>query len=477
MSENKSETSLIPTQMNIVSTPQPAGIVYPVSEFRYIQAACNAETPLQPGDSRYYDFEKQRGASVYVELGETLLQEPEPHGYHRQILCGHRGSGKTTELLRLYHWADENGYLCVWMDVYDYYGNVDNLSVSDFYLLIAEYLFTTLSEETVIHIDKEVLNNIVGWFAQTISEKKEVDKTSAEVNFAAERKELFLGFKARREASSETLKTVRQSMQSRYAELEDRMTELLKQVNHALSKGGYDKGLLLIFDSLDRYPEQMIENLLLKSQNMRNLKCHTIYTMHISLTYRHQGGAYDYFSPPIILPMIALRHRKHEWGDDVATSDYDEVAVDAMYGALNQRVKVDVLFEEPEDARLLVKMSGGSLRDLFHLIIMARKHSVVSLHEPQTKITHAGVLKGIRFYRMTMTEGLQAEDFTRLVRLSKEKHIEPVVDPMVQRFLATRVALRYCHEAERWTDIHPLVLEAEGFLKAIETYNNESANK
>ena len=102
-------------------------IEFPVHEFSKILIACDADNSLKPDDSRYFDFAGLRGTSPVLELAETLKQDLNPGEHHIQILCGHRGSGKSTELQKLAEWANEAGYLSVWMDIYTY------LRFADFY--------------------------------------------------------------------------------------------------------------------------------------------------------------------------------------------------------------------------------------------------------------------------------------------------------------------------------------------------------
>jgi len=47
---------------------------------------------------------------VIVELADTLEQWPGEGKFHQCLLCGHRGSGKSTELLGLKQWADANKF-------------------------------------------------------------------------------------------------------------------------------------------------------------------------------------------------------------------------------------------------------------------------------------------------------------------------------------------------------------------------------
>ena len=77
-----------------------APIEYPVKDIRWVAFACRAGEPLSLGDPRWYDFTALRGGStVIAELADTLEQRLGDLEFHQCLLCGHRGSGKSTELL------------------------------------------------------------------------------------------------------------------------------------------------------------------------------------------------------------------------------------------------------------------------------------------------------------------------------------------------------------------------------------------
>ena len=453
----------------IVANIEGEVIQFPVHEFSKILIACDADNSLKPDDNRYFDFAGLRGTSPVLELAETLQQDLNPGEHHIQILCGHRGSGKSTELQKLAEWANEAGYLSVWMDIYTYFGHVDNLQASDLYLIVAEYLVDTLNSETELSISWDMLPEIAEWYDEVINERKRADKSSVEAEVKQEMPQVFAHFKARREASAEHLMTARRRVRENFDSLADRTKKLLDHINREVKRQGFENGILLIFDSMDRYPETTIENLLLNSSLLNQLACHAIYTMHISLTYKRRGGAYDYFSgTPVILPMLALRDRDKGWGKTVREDKhFNPTAVATVLEAMKRRLDVDSVFEAPKDAELLIKMSGGCIRDLLHLINSARKFSVKNLNETPTKISSEGVVKGIARYRLSFTEGLSEADYTRLAKLAREKSSGDNLDAEVQKFLAERIALRYCQNDQRWKDVHPLVIETEGYQNAL----------
>src|SRR5437660_1164779 len=72
---------------------------------------------LPPGDPRHHNFSKLRGTDVLTELAGLLRAKTRPKTFHHRVLCGHRGSGKSTELRALKEKMDGEGFLTVWIEV------------------------------------------------------------------------------------------------------------------------------------------------------------------------------------------------------------------------------------------------------------------------------------------------------------------------------------------------------------------------
>ena len=81
-------------------------------------------TPLQPGDPAYVDCRSVRGDEDVVEdLGRTIGRSRD---FTYQLYSGYRGSGKTTELLRLKKDLEDRGHKVVY-----FAADEEDLSVQD----------------------------------------------------------------------------------------------------------------------------------------------------------------------------------------------------------------------------------------------------------------------------------------------------------------------------------------------------------
>ena len=77
---------------------------------------CNPEQPLQPDDDRYVDLSASRGMRHIAELITWKIQNSGADAQNKRLFTGHRGSGKTTELLRLQRELERNDFFTIYLD-------------------------------------------------------------------------------------------------------------------------------------------------------------------------------------------------------------------------------------------------------------------------------------------------------------------------------------------------------------------------
>ena len=96
---------------------------------------CEPNDPIGPDDPRHVDFDEVRGDNVVIELSNTIqLADDDSPKYH--LFPGHRGVGKTSELLRLKKLLEQASFQVVMFDVQDYL-DVNDLDFPDLIVTIA----------------------------------------------------------------------------------------------------------------------------------------------------------------------------------------------------------------------------------------------------------------------------------------------------------------------------------------------------
>jgi hypothetical protein len=280
------------------------------------------------------------------------------------------------------------------------------------------------------------------------------------------------GFFGGVKAGTERHKTSRRELRQYPVELIDLTNDLLKAANEQLRASGRRHGLLLLFDNLDRFDLGAVRRLLFEGCSLlQPLACNAIFTMPIELHYVPETATYRdaYGGHATILPMLALRGPDTPWKGTIEESRYDDRAVREVLAALKQRIDIEALFTKPGDARLLVKLSGGCIRELLHLVNLAYQKSFTKLGVPIKRITSVGVRRAIDHYRGDLTEGLLPEDFVRLAGIARREPESKALDDAMLRLLRRRIAFRYSNGRDRWVDVHPLVIGTEGFQHAFKS--------
>ncbi len=448
---------------------------YPVREIDQIRRACDAGESLPPGDPRHYDFSRLRGGDVLTELGGVLRLPLGQGAFHHRVLCGHRGSGKLTELRALKVWADENGFFAIWIEVDLHFGLIE-LQFSDLYLLAAQAVAREMNE-LGLPLPAEALKEVVEWFAKITEE--DLNKIESQLSMEAGAKlsplpswmpfaRLFANFSAGVKAGSNHHTKIRQELRQYPNKLIELTNVLLKSASYLLRESGRSRGLLLLFDNLDRFEPESVRRLLMDGCSLiQPLACHAIFTMPIVLHYLPDSPYQDsYGGHATTLPMPALRKPRTIWKETIAKSAYSNGAVAEMLEALKRRIDVGTLFAKSADARLLVKLCGGCIRELLHLVNLAHQKSFTSLDEPLMNLTSQGVLRAISQYRSDLTQGLLEIHYRRLAAIAQgEVNSQELDEPMLQ-LLRRRIVFEYCDGKDRWFDVHPMVIETEGFRRA-----------
>ena len=338
------------------------------------------------------------------------------------------------------------------------------------------FLLTAMAVEKAMQdaglpLPKKQVEQVVKWFAEMIQEEKETVRSELSLEAGAQLGggipllgKLFGKFCSAVKTGSQEALTVRQRLRNFPEKLVDLTNELLRVANEKLIENGRRHGLLLLLDNLDRYEPKQIDHVLMRGATLvRRLACHALFTVPIELEYAPPSGpTQDEYGSAFVLPMLALRRRADLWRGTVAESPYNDDAVRTARDALQLRLDVTELFEDARDSDLLVKMSGGCVRDLMHLVALAYQQA-------GEKFTHSAVTAGIKQYRATFVRRLTREDYERLARIAQRESVPR--DELTAHLLFHRFALEYAEEGEVWMDVHPLIVEIEDFQRAIRGEN------
>lgn len=429
--------------------------------------AVNPDTVLAPDDPRYVDFTQWRGdESMADRLTRDIFRsnQSEPISFVKQIVAGHRGSGKSTELLRLQASLEDKGFFVVYFD------SALELDMNDVHysdVLIATML--ALAREVQksglgLTFPERSVNQLRDRLAAGTMEQTSAVSGSAEAVSSAEVGAGIFGFvkllsklTLSLKGTTEQKKQVRRTIEAQTALFLEDLNDLIDNLQIQLR--AKDKlGLVLIVDALDRIVLNPLEGIkgrtthtevfIEHSAHLKEPRCHIVYTVPISL-YFDQNLATSYPSLPMLLRMVKVKERGGAPCND---------ALGAMEASVTQRIDIDAVFETPSDVRQLCEMSGGHLRDLMLLLREACGYS-------DERITSRAVDRAIEALTSQYGRLVRDADLDKLVEVHREKRL--LTDSEYNHLPYHLLVLEY-RNGEDWADVHPAVQRTRPFRQAWE---------
>ncbi len=449
--------------------PQPNDFT-PATNLAQAYNAVNPDLALHPGDSRYVDFSEWRGDEHIRMVARriTRADQAQPVQHLKQLVTGHRGCGKTTELLRLKAHLEEKGYFVV------YFNSALELDMND--VDYTDILLTTMyqlarqvnTSDLGLKLREKQVENLRGRLGQIIKEEEsllEVESSiEAEIGtgIAVPFLKVLASIKSKIKNNATQKETIRTEIKQRIPQFLEDLNDLINNLQTQLSDLG-KQGLVIIIDSLDRiiprtldeerrrtrHTEIFIEH----AEHLKAPRCHIVYTVPISIHF-NENMSTVYTDKTVTIPMIKVRH------EDASEC---EGGLEAIYQSIEKRINIDAVFENPADVNRLALASGGHIRDLMHLVRYACDYS-------DEQITTDAVDRAIRALTREYDRLVKDRDLPRLVKVHRERRLP--TDPEYALLPYHLIVLEY-QNAERWADVHPAVQATRKFKKALEDARSE----
>ncbi len=419
--------------------------------------AVDPDVPLEPGDPRYVNLNSARGDECLPVLIARRVRRTPATTWHRQLVTGHRDSGKSTELKCLQGLLDQAGFFTVYLDV------EETLDLADVeYLDVLVAVARGLDETARAHklrISDRLVEAIGDWFAETVltkEQRRDMDltlKTEYGVGLNVEMPlfaRMMAAITGQMHSGGSARTETRRKLERRLPVLMERLNELTDDVTVQAVKKGY-KGLVVIVDSLEKMNLTVLESgqtnhsllFVEHAEQLKSLNCHVVYTVPISLLYDRNLGAA--FTNVDVIPMVKITE------DDGQTPC--AAGRDLLFDVVARRMDVDAVFDRTETLRQLVVACGGVVRDLMRLIRFACDYT--DEHIDGESARRASV-KMVREYERL----IHREDLQLLAQVHRERRRPG--SAALSRLMYNRLVLPYVN-GERWMDIHPAVAAAPLF--------------
>jgi GTPase SAR1 family protein len=434
--------------------------------------------PLASDDPRYVDCTSVRGNEDVVEqLFRRVTWSDQSHT--AQLFTGHRGCGKSTELLRLKQRLEAANYAVIYFEA-DEVIDVEDVVYSDILVAIARQVYEGF-EQLKVPLDQQLLDDIFAWFAEKVLHYESAKAAEAELAgefeigsppFFSALAKILARVTGRLRTSVESKVEIRRQLDPQITQLIDQINLLLQTGIAQLRKRG-KQGLVIIVDNLDRIPFRLVEDTrrtlhdalyIDHGEQLRACRCHIIYTVPIAMFYSPQAAILSGIFPDnLILPMIKTSERN---------GDPCQAGRQTLRQILGSRIDLEGIFEEAA-LDLLCNTSGGHPRLLMTLVRNACGYAVNRMPRP---IDLNAVERAVNRLVSEYSRAIPEEHFALLAQVHHNKQVEN--DDPHRLMLHNLSVLEYVNGGEPWHDVHPAVQRLEKFQRAYnQAYGKQSARR
>ncbi|MEL6578824.1 MAG: ATP-binding protein, partial [Cyanobacteria bacterium J06621_12] len=262
---------------------------------------------LQPGDPAYVECGNVRGDSnIEQDLGKKIARDNSPTCY---LYGGHRGVGKSTELARLKKYLEEKNCFVVYFSADQQDIDSEDAQYTDILLACTKHLLQQLKEANP--------DPIINWLRERWKDLQDLSLTTVKLESLNIETTIttFAKITANLRAVPTQRAKIRELVNPHTQTLIDAVNEFIKDAQNKQLPLGKTK-LVIIADSLDRIVPVIQEDgrtnhdriFIERSQQLKSLDCHVVYTVPISLLYSSRANdLYDNYSDTTILPMIMVQ--------------------------------------------------------------------------------------------------------------------------------------------------------------------------
>lgn len=405
--------------------------------------ACDPDHPLSATDPRYVDLSEVRGTRVIAKTISRSISYCDTTQFHQQLLTGHRGCGKSTELLRLKAELEEQNFFVVYIDVEELLDMVD-LDYMDVLLSIAKETESVLRNSGIM-LNGTLLEDISAWFSERVIEDNRTHELAGSMKTQAEAganvpffAKLMTSLTAEIKSASSRRTTTRQNLERELAVFIAKLNVLISDARRNVQDLGR-KDLVLIVDGLEKMHYRLLADghsthahlFVHHAEQLKAPQCHIVYTMPISLVYSANLG--NDFDNILVIPMVKTSAE----------------GIACLRQVIANRVDLAKIFEQPELLDRLAKLSGGVMRDLMRLVRLSTDTDEEKISSREIEYACSTL---IREY-----DRLLRDSEIEQIKWVREKH-RVTGEEVYARMLNLRLILEY-QNGKRWADLHPAVME------------------
>jgi hypothetical protein len=428
--------------------------------------------PLQPGDPRYVNLSSGQETKDLRLLRQYIEdQSADERRYGLATFSGHRGCGKTTQLLRLQvELARRFTSIHVFAD--ETLLKDPDLDYPDLMLWLVDQLVREFDRRE--HpLDEKLLADVVEWFASRTQEDVRTLRAEATAETEAEASgktglyfvnlKMLARIKSMVQGSVERRQTIRRELQRYSADLLGRVNLLLDAAARVLERNGKSPDLLIVQDNLDRLGAEPAERLFIENGDLLGkLNAHVIYTAPVAMVLSAAANTGQVFEHSYTLPMVKVQQRNGR--------PYPK-GIDALVTLIAARADLDDVFVDAKVPHYLARMSGGSVRDLIRLLSEAQSFARA---DGKHRIDQSSAKDAVQRVRLSLERTLWPYRALACVHQSKSLPEPETTDQQLLEqarafyadLLIKGIVLEY-DGGECWYDVHPIMREIPALKNAL----------
>ena len=407
-------------------------------------------------------------------MGRKIIRS---HNPTCQLYTGHRGVGKSTELLRLKEDLEQKDYFVVYFAANNEDIDIEDTEYADILLACTKHLVQTIKLE-----DKNPLKGLSNWLKQRAQSFKDLLLTELDFEELTLEQQVsqFAKITATLKAQPDNRRKIRERINANAPSLLEALNQFIEAAKKSLPKNYRD--LVLIVDNLDRIVEQQKgadqpnnydEIFIKRHEQMRGLKCHVIYTVPIAMVYSERcAQLQNNYDETDVLPMIMVSNQNNQPNEKGLQKIREMIAKRISYVKLDDSTAIGVelaqqletkVFDSPETLKQLSLMSGGHVRLLMQMMQKALDWT------DDLPISQRSVRIAIEEAKEAFSNTIFEHQWELLRQVAASKAIPNEENHKeYPRLLASRCILEYRYYDEnyklnRWHDIHPLVKDLDKF--------------
>jgi hypothetical protein len=381
-----------------------------------------------------------------------------------QLYPGHRGAGKSTELLRLQEHLQAQGCFVVYFAADEEDIEPEDAQYTDILLACTRRLLDALKDQS----NPEPL---LTWLKNRWQDLKDLVPDVSLEGLSVEKEiSLFAKITANLRTEPSIRHKIRERVNPHTQTLILALNTFIKEAKKRLSPS-YSH-LVVIADNLDRIVPIVQEDgrsnhehiFIDRSEQIKALDCHLVYTIPISLIYSNRATDLRdiYGTDAQVLPMIMV-HTPDNQIYQRGINKVKEVLSKRIYQVDSSLSLGRDIFQQQEALESLCLMSGGHVRNLLLLMKEAIKYT------DTLPIPTRALQRSISEARNTYRNTVYADQWQALAKVYYTKHIEN--DELHRNLLFNRCILEYRYWDEQnqiqcWYDVHPLIKGIKEFQNA-----------